>query len=173
MPPEPTPMKPTTTPPMPPERPPIPGHLRCIATALVLCAFSLPGQAQSTPVGLWKTIDDETKQEKSLVRVAESRGVLTGTIERLLDPATPADAVCLKCTDERKGRPILGMTFLSGVTVSESDKSRWDGGEILDPNNGKTYKVRLTPIDAGKRLEVRGYIGTPMLGRTQTWLRVE
>jgi uncharacterized protein (DUF2147 family) len=128
--------------------------------------------AQATPVGLWKTIDDETKQEKSYVRIAESGGVLTGRIEKLLDP-TKQDAKCDACTDERKGQPVIGMTIVRNVKKSAGDEAMWDGGEILDPNNGKTYKVRLTPKDGGKALDVRGYIGAPLLGRTQTWLRVE
>jgi uncharacterized protein (DUF2147 family) len=81
--------------------------------------------------------------------------------------------VCDKCSDERKDKPLVGMTLIKGVKHSESDAERWDGGEILDPNNGKTYKVRLTPADGGKSLAVRGYIGAPLLGRTQTWIRVE
>ncbi len=127
--------------------------------------------AQATPVGLWKTIDDETKQEKSYVRIVESGGVLTGRIERLLDPAKQ-DSKCDKCTDERKDKPVIGMTILSGVRKNE-DGTLWDGGTILDPNNGKVYKVRLTPKDGGKALDVRGYVGAPLLGRTQTWIRVE
>ena len=129
--------------------------------------------AQATPAGLWKTIDDETKKEKSLIRITESGGVFSGKLEKLLDPATAPDAVCEKCSDERKGKPLLGMTLVKGVRQSDGDKALWDGGEILDPNNGKTYKVRMTPTDAGKTLAVRGYIGAPLLGRTQSWLRVE
>ena len=128
---------------------------------------------QATPAGLWKTIDDETKTAKSLIRITESGGVFSGKLEKLLDPTTPADAVCEKCSDDRKGKPLVGMTLVRGVRQSDSDKAMWDGGEILDPNNGKTYKVRLTPADDGKLLSVRGYIGAPLLGRTQTWLRVE
>ena len=129
--------------------------------------------AQATPAGLWKTIDDETKKEKSLIRITESGGVFTGKLEKLLDPSAKPDAVCDKCSDDRKDKPIVGMTLIKGVKQSESDKGRWDGGEILDPNNGKTYKVRLTPGEGGKTLAVRGYVGAPMLGRTQTWFRVE
>jgi uncharacterized protein (DUF2147 family) len=128
-------------------------------------------QAQATPVGLWKTVDDETKSEKSLVRVTEAAGVVSGRVEKLLDP-TKQDAKCNLCTDARKDQPVAGMTIISGVKPN-SDKSQWEGGEILDPNNGKTYKVRMKPVDGGKKLEVRGYIGAPMLGRTQTWIRVE
>ncbi len=146
---------------------------RRLAAALGLGVFATLAQAQATPAGLWKTIDDETRKEKSLIRITESGGVYTGRIEKLLDPATPPDAVCQKCSDDRKGQPLVGMTLVKGVRQSESDRDRWDGGEILDPNNGKTYKVRLAPAEGGKLLAVRGYIGAPLLGRTQTWIRVE
>jgi uncharacterized protein (DUF2147 family) len=126
--------------------------------------------AQPTPVGLWKTIDDETKAEKSYVRISEANGVLGGRIEKLLDP-TRQDARCDKCTGERKDQPVLGMTILSGVKKSAGDEPTWEGGEILDPNNGKVYRVRLRPLEGGKALEVRGYIG-PFF-RNQRWLRVE
>ncbi|MFM8665057.1 MAG: DUF2147 domain-containing protein [Betaproteobacteria bacterium] len=144
-----------------------------LTVALSGLAAALPGMAaaQPTPVGLWKSIDDETKTEKSLVRITEAGGTLTGKIEKLMDP-TKQDAKCDKCSDARKDQPVLGMTIITGVRAG-SDKTLWEGGEILDPNNGKAYKVRIKPIDGGKKLEVRGYIGAPMLGRTQTWIRVE
>lgn len=146
---------------------------RALSVALVGLSAVLPGvaAAQNTPVGLWKSIDDETKTEKSLVRIIETGGVLSGKIEKLMDP-TKQDAKCDKCSDARKDQPVLGMTIITGVRAS-SDKTLWEGGEILDPNNGKSYKVRIKPLDSGKKLEVRGYIGAPMLGRTQTWIRVE
>jgi len=146
---------------------------KTLVFALGLGLFAAIAHAQATPAGVWKTIDDETKKEKSLIRITEAGGVFTGKLEKLLDPATKADAVCDKCADDRKDKPLIGMTLIQGVKQSESDKGRWEGGEILDPNNGKTYKVRLTPQDGGKTLAVRGYIGTPMIGRTQTWIRVE
>ena len=133
----------------------------------------MPHHAQATPVGLWKTIDDETKKEKSLIRVSETGGVLTGTLEKFLDPATKPDVVCDKCSDERKDKSILGMTLVRNVKKNANDAALWDGGDILDPNNGKVYKARLKPVDGGQKLEVRGYIGVPMIGRTQTWVRVE
>ena len=144
-----------------------------LAAALGLTFFAALAHAQATPAGLWKSIDDETKKEKSLIRISEADGVFTGKLEKLLDPATKPDAVCDKCSDDRKDKPLVGMVLVKGVKQSESDKALWDGGEILDPNNGKTYKVRMTPQDGGKTLAVRGYIGAPLLGRTQTWVRVE
>jgi uncharacterized protein (DUF2147 family) len=125
--------------------------------------------AQATPVGLWKTIDDETKQERSLVRISEAGGVVTGKIEKITD-ASRADAKCDKCEGAKKDQPIVGMTIIEGVKKN-ADEPYWDGGTILDPNNGKTYKVRLTPKEGGKQLEVRGFIG--FFFRNQTWIRVE
>ena len=143
-----------------------------VACLLAGASFAAAAQA-SSPVGVWKTVDDATKKEKSLIRITESGGVFTGKLEKLLDPTAKADAVCDKCSDERKDKPLVGMTIIQRVKHSADDPERWDGGEILDPNNGKSYKVRLTPADGGKRLDVRGYIGAPLLGRTQTWIRVE
>ena len=145
-----------------------PPHL---VAALSLGLFAAIAHAQATPAGLWKSIDDESKKEKSLIRITESGGVFTGKLEKLLDPSAKPDAVCDKCSDERKDKPIVGMTLIKGVKQNADDKAKWDGGEILDPNNGKTYKVRLTPIDGGKTLEVRGFIGP--FYRNQTWTRVE
>jgi uncharacterized protein (DUF2147 family) len=142
----------------------------CIA-ALVLVAATGTALAQATPTGLWKTIDDETKAEKSLVRISDNGGVYTGKIEKIL--SDKPDTKCTECTDERKGQPVQGMTIIRNVKPSADDKGLWDSGDILDPNNGKIYKVRLKPVDGGKKLEVRGYVGAPLLGRTQTWIRAE
>ena len=139
------------------------------ATLLALAAGT--ALAQAIPVGLWKTIDDETKTEKSYVRITEAGGVLTGKIEKLVDPAKQ-DSKCEKCTDERKDKPVLGMTIIRNAKA-DAAKAVWEGGEILDPNDGKVYKLRLTPADSGKKLDVRGFIGFALLGRTQTWIRVE
>ena len=146
---------------------------RTLAFALPLLFASTLALAQSmTPVGLWKTVDDNTKKEKSLVRIVETDGVFTGKVEKIIDPDAPKDAVCKDCTDERKDKPILGMTIIRGVKATDT-KAVFEGGDILDPNNGKVYKVKLTVTDNGAKLDVRGYIGMPLLGRTQTWSRVE
>jgi uncharacterized protein (DUF2147 family) len=137
--------------------------------AMTLIAFAGGALAQDTPVGLWKTIDDDTKQAKSHVRITDTGGVLSGKIEKLLDPAKQ-ESKCDKCEGARHGQPVLGMTMVEGVKKN-ADEPYWDGGTILDPNNGKTYKVRMTPKEGGKTLEVRGFIG--FLYRNQTWHRVE
>lgn len=145
--------------------------IQAIVAGLVLAATGA-AWAQATPAGLWRTIDDESGKEKSLVRIVEKDGIYTAKVEKIADPAKAAE-VCDKCSDERKGQPIVGMTILRNVKADAQDKELWDGGDILDPKNGKVYKVRLKPIEAGKKLEVRGYIGAPLFGRTQTWIRVE
>ena len=138
--------------------------------AINLIAFSLPAAAQMNPVGHWQTVDEKTQQPKSQVRITESGGVLTGTVEKLLRRQAKQDAVCTECTDDRKGAPLLGMEIIRGAQKAEG-KEVWEGGKILDPENGKTYALRLTPADGGQKLDVRGSIGP--FGRTQTWTRVQ
>jgi len=148
--------------------------LRHAALGLALALASGLAAAQAaSPAGLWKTVDDNTKKEKSLVRIVESGGVYTGKVEKIIDPDSPKDAVCKDCTDDRKDKPVLGMTIIRNMKPSAGDKNVFEGGDVLDPNNGKVYSAKLTLVDGGKKLDVRGYIGMPMLGRTQTWQRVE
>ncbi len=145
-----------------------------LAVALLLAGAAFAAAAQATsPAGVWRTIDDNTKKDKSLVRIVEANGVYTGKVEKLVDPDSPKDAVCKDCSDDRKDKPVLGMTIIRNVKQSADDKTVFEGGDILDPNNGKVYRVKLKLIDNGSKLDVRGYIGTPMLGRTQTWVRAE
>ena len=138
--------------------------------ARVVCIMSIAAStawAQSdTPVGLWKTIDDDTKQARSLVRITENGGQLSGKIEKIL--SDKPDAVCDACSGELKDKPVLGMMILRGL---KKGSDWWEGGTILDPNNGKTYRSQARTVDGGAKLEVRGYIGTPLLGRSQTWIR--
>jgi uncharacterized protein (DUF2147 family) len=123
----------------------------------------------STPAGLWKNIDDETGKPKALIRITDNNGVLSGQIEKLFrDANEDQNPKCDKCEGARKDQPIIGMTILSGL---KKDGDEYNGGEILDPNNGKVYKSKLHLTDGGKKLSVRGYIGMPMLGRSQTWVR--
>ena len=145
---------------------------RSLLFAALLAGTAISAFAQATtPAGVWKTIDDETQKEKSLVRIVEANGVYTGKVEKLLDPDAPKDPVCKDCSDERKDKPIVGLTIIRNVKQGTDDKSVFEGGEILDPNNGKVYRLRLKPVDGGKKLEVRGYLGP--FYRNQTWLRVE
>ena len=142
-----------------------------IRAALALtAALSFAGaQAQMTPVGNWHTTDEKTGELKSLIVINEANGALIGHIEKLLRKDVDQNEVCNECRDERKGKRMLGLEIIRGAKKAEG-KDIWEGGKILDPENGKEYTLRLTPIDGGKKLEVRGYIG--FFFRNQTWVRV-
>ena len=139
-------------------------------TAISLLSVSFAYANTLSPAGLWQTVDDKTGQPRSLIRIEEKNGVLTGTIEKGLLPTDSEDAVCDKCEDDRKDQLLLGMNIIRGVSKSGD---HYDGGTILDPDNGKVYKCKMQLNDAGNQLEVRGYIGISLIGRSQTWLRVE
>ncbi|NDD73574.1 MAG: DUF2147 domain-containing protein [Gammaproteobacteria bacterium] len=123
----------------------------------------------TTPVGLWKTVDDKTGEARSHVRIVERNGILTGRIEDILD-AGKRDARCIKCDGPRKDQPVRGMIIIEGVRVNAKN-GYWDSGTILDPNDGKVYKLRLTPQSGGAQLEVRGFVGP--FYRNQHWIRLE
>jgi uncharacterized protein (DUF2147 family) len=126
--------------------------------------------AQVSPVGTWRNVDDKTGEAKAEIRITESAGVVNGAIVRRLAKDAKAGAVCDECRDERKGQPLDGLEIIRGARKAEG-QDVWEGGRILDPENGREYTLRLTPVEGGKRLEVRGSFGP--FGRTQTWVRVQ
>ena len=142
--------------------------LRSIIAVLV-CGFSVSAMAQLSPVGVWQTIDDKDGTVKSEIRIVENAGVVSGKVDKILDTHAKQDDKCVDCTDERKDQPILGMEILRGLKKAEG-KDMWEGGTVLDPKNGKVYKAAVTPIEGGKKLQMRGYIG--FFYRTQIWIRV-
>ena len=124
-----------------------------------------------SPAGLWKTTDDSTGQAKGLVRIREVSGRFEGKIEKIFPkPGDDPAPKCDKCDGTRKNQPVLGMTILWDLAKQTDD---YQGGEILDPENGKVYHAKMKLIDGGKKLEVRGFIGVSLFGRTQIWLREE
>ena len=143
--------------------------LKSAALALLLTA-PLASFAQMTPVGTWHSIDDKTQETKSEIVISDNGGVLSGRIAKLLRKEAKQDAVCDECSDDRKDKPLLGLEIIRGAKKQDG-KDVWEEGKILDPENGKTYTLRLTPIEAGKKLEVRGSVFG--IGRTQTWVRVQ
>jgi uncharacterized protein (DUF2147 family) len=142
--------------------------MRCVLAVGAACTLAC-AQAQLSPVGNWHSIDDKTGEIKSLIQVTEANGVLTGRIEKLLRKDADQKATCKDCTDDRKDKPLLGLEIIRGAKKL-ADKDVWEGGKILDPENGKDYTLRLTPVEGGKKLDVRGSIA--FFGRTQTWVRV-
>jgi uncharacterized protein (DUF2147 family) len=151
---------------------------RILLLAVTPIAFSLstsaqavpaPNPALASPVGRWKTVDDSTGKVKSIVAIREENGKLYGTIEQLFDPPVP-DPTCYLCTGDLKDRPLVGLQILSGFV---QDGHQWSGGQVLDPESGKIYSASLALEDGGRKLRLRGYIGVPVLGRTEHWLRDE
>ena len=139
------------------------------ATTLMLVSGLVA--AADSPEGTWRTIDDKTKKERSIIKITEENGELKGVVEKLFDqPGDDPAHLCKECKGERKDQPIIGMTILWGL---KKDGDTWGGGEILDPKNGKIYRCKMTLSPDGKSLNVRGFIGISLLGRTQTWLRQE
>ena len=143
--------------------------IAALATAAALTSLNILAQ-DASPVGLWKTIDDHTGKPEALIRITENNGELRGKIEKLFLDIGEKNPKCDKCEGAQKDQPIIGMTILSGM---KQEGTEYGDGQILDPANGKVYKSKMSLADNGKKLNVRGYIGMPMLGRTQTWLREE
>lgn len=144
--------------------------MKATLAAVLFTVTAVSAMAQSTPVGLWRNVDDKTGEAKAEIRIVESDGALRGRIEKSLKKDTKPDATCDDCADDRKGKPIAGLEIVRGGKKAEG-KDVWEGGKILDPENGKEYRASFTPIDGGKKLEVRGYLGP--FWRTQTWNRVQ
>ncbi len=146
--------------------------LFCSGLLMLTSVFARPvveGKYDS-PVGLWVTINTETQQEKSVIRIKEKKGVLYGSILKLLrrDPK----AICKKCKGDKLNKPMIGMNVLWGLTY-DADENEWSGGKVLHPPSGKIYRAFIALKDNGKRLKVRGYIGFALLGRTQYWYRIK
>ncbi|MDF2934140.1 MAG: hypothetical protein K0R36_3471 [Chryseobacterium sp.] len=138
--------------------------MKKLLATLVLSLFSVMSFAQIE--GKWKTIDDETKQAKSIVEIwKKSDGKYYGKVSQLL--IKPASPNCTGCKDDRKGKPILGMEIIRGLV---KDGEEFTGGTITDPKTGKTYKCTITRT--GDKLNVRGYMGVSLFGRSQVWQKV-
>jgi uncharacterized protein (DUF2147 family) len=145
--------------------------IRFAFLAWVIVASASVYAAETSPAGLWKTIDDRSGQAKGLIRIREIAGKFEGKIDKIF-PKTGDDPAprCEKCEGSLHNQPVLGLTFLWGFTKQGDE---YQGGEILDPESGKVYQAKMKLVDGGKKLEVRGFIGFSLFGRSQTWLREE
>lgn len=143
------------------------GFLALAAAFLVTPAWA----QEASPTGLWRNVDDVSGKPRALVRITESNGALQGKIEKVF-PGSNEDPnpKCDKCEGANKNAPVVGLVILNGL---KKDGDEYAGGQILDPDNGKVYRSTVRLTDNGKKLSVRGYIGVPMLGRSQTWVRQE
>lgn len=124
------------------------------------------------PTGLWRTIDDTSGQQKSVVRISVSGGKLSGTIVKVFPGDKMDGNVCTGCTGPYKNKNLVGATIMSGLTQDAGNPSQWSGGSITDPKDGKTYRC-LINYKSNDQIEVRGYVGVSLFGRSQTWYRVK
>ena len=140
-----------------------------VVTLLLLLAAPM-ARAQS-PVGYWRTIDDETGDARSIVQVYEQDGEIYGKIVKVLKVSDKAkrneegQVICTTCEGDRHNQPVEGMVFIKGL---EKDGDTYKGGTIFNPEDGKTYKAKMKVNDDGD-LDVRGYVGISLFGRSQTW----
>jgi uncharacterized protein (DUF2147 family) len=141
-----------------------------LSTALIMAITAKVAWAQdATPTGLWMNIDDESGKPKAAIRIVEEGGEYVGRIEKLFTaPGEDANPICTKCDGARKNKPLIGMAILYGM---KRNGDEYVGGKILDPDNGEVYSSKLTVLEHGAKLGVLGYLGVPMLGRTQIWIR--
>jgi uncharacterized protein (DUF2147 family) len=124
-----------------------------------------------SPVGKWKTIDDSTGEARSIINIWEKDGEIFGSIESLFrKPHENPNPLCTKCEGKLRNKPVIGLTILKNL---KQDENEWNGGTVLDPENGNTYKCKIEVVENGTRLKVRGFIGVSVLGRTQHWHRAE
>jgi uncharacterized protein (DUF2147 family) len=136
-------------------------------TLLLLLFACFQMQAQ-TVLGKWKTIDDKTGEAKSIVEVYENNGKVYGKVIEIFD-ATKRHRKCDKCDGTDKNKPVLGLVIIKGLT---KDDDEYNGGKVLDPETGNIYKCILK-LSSKDKLEVRGYMGFALIGRSQTWVRVK
>jgi hypothetical protein len=124
-----------------------------------------------TVAGVWQQIDEDTGKVNALITFAEAKGVFQGWISRLFpDPGDDPNPLCEKCPGSKQGKPLLGLIFIEGMKRSGLDYS---DGTILDPESGNVYSANMTLSPDGTRLEVRGYLGISLFGRSQIWKRVQ
>lgn len=141
--------------------------MKKILLTISLVALTVMTAVAQDVTGKWKTVDDETGEAKSIVEIYKENGKVYGKVVEILNPAKK-NATCDECPGSDKGKPILGIVIIKDL---KKDGKEYNGGTIMDPNNGKVYKSYIE-LDGANKLKVRGYIGFSLLGRTQTWTRV-
>ena len=132
---------------------------------LLLLFFISYFSYSQTLLGEWETYDDKTNEKKGLIEIYKSNDLYFAKIKDTYVSAK--NAICIACKDHKKNQPIIGLVIIENL---KSDKDDYTGGTILDPESGETYKCIVKLINNNK-LKVRGYIGVPLFGRTQYWIR--
>lgn len=142
----------------------------CLFAATALILLANPSLAsEPSPVGRWVSIDDKDGKPRSVIEIFDVAGALQAKVVQIYDrPGDNPGHLCKKCDGDLKDKPVLGMMIMNGL---KRDGGEWDGGTILDPDSGNVYSAKLHLVDGGQKLEVRGYLGISLFGRSQTWVR--
>lgn len=141
--------------------------MKTLRLALAAAALALAAHAadHDSPIGYWKNVSDKTGKAEAIIQIFQEGGELRGKLVNVFDAKEPN---CSKCKGVLKDKPLVGLNFMWGL---KQDGSEWNGGKIVDPNDGSEYNVKMELADGGQKLKVRGFIGFALFGRTQTWLR--
>ena len=140
------------------------------ACLIALCAISFGAAATDLLPGTWQQIDDASGRVQALVRISAENNSYNGSVEKIIPaPGDEPNPTCEKCRDQRRNQPVLGMQIIEGL--KRVDDVTYEGGQILDPDNGTLYRLKIVVLEKGKKLDVRGYVGFALFGRSQIWLR--
>lgn len=147
-------------------------HTVFIFFALAFMQHCYALDRSDSPIGYWKTIDDVTGKPKAIVKISQTTNqALTGQVIKIFpSPGHDQNELCTACSGSKHNKRIVGMVILEGLKQNKKQPNEWSGGKILDPKNGKEYRCLIQVIDNGQKLNVRGYIGISLFGRSQTWL---
>ncbi len=152
-------------------------YISVALSTLLICVA--PGLAANTTdtqdklIGLWSQVDEKTGKVQALVRIVEiAPEQYEGFIEKIfIAPGEDPNPRCEDCKGTRRNQPVLGMRIITGLKRASSKGELYHHGEILDPDSGDTYRLKITLLDSGKKLDVRGFVGIALFGRSQIWFR--
>jgi uncharacterized protein (DUF2147 family) len=128
--------------------------------------------AEPTAEGLWEQVDENTGKAESWFRITEKSGIYQGIIVKIFpkpgeDPH--AKWLCTKCEGEERNAPVVGLALIKGM---RRQGLSYDSGTIMDPRDGTVYRALMNLSPDGRKLEVRGFLGISLFGRSQIWNRL-
>ena len=143
-----------------------------VLVSLSAAAWAAPAGGEPTAIGLWEQVDEKSGKAESWFSIAEKDGVYTGTIVKMFpkpgDPP-PESWRCTKCEGAEQNAPVLGLSLIKAM---KRNGLSYENGTIMDPRDGTVYRALMNLSPDGKKLEVRGYLGYALFGRSQTWNRL-